>query len=153
VSTRFIGRYEHSLDGKGRLILPARFRLSFDSVAIVSKEKDRCLAIWTPDEFDKKAEKMAPLMDGNQQQRAEARAFWMGSAEVDIDKQGRLALPTYLREFAGMEEGASVLVHGAHNHIELWSPHLWEAHGSLGDAYLGGDLPPSGREEPPGEGA
>jgi MraZ protein len=136
VATRFVGRYEHSLDGKGRLILPARFRASFDALAVVSKFNERCLAIWTPEAFDRKADEMALLMDGTPEERARARAWSMGSAEVDLDRQGRVALPQYLREFAQLPDSSSVLVHGALNHIELWNPQLWEVHGAAGDASL-----------------
>ena len=136
MATRFVGRYEHSLDLKGRVILPARFRSSFDALAVVSKYNDRCLAIWTPDAFDRKADEMALLMDGTAEERARARAWSMGSAEVDMDRQGRVALPQYLREFAELPESSTVLVHGALTHIELWNPQLWEVHGAAGDASL-----------------
>lgn len=138
MATRFVGRYEHSLDGKGRLILPARFRGPFGDVAFVSKHNERCLAIWTPDAFADKADEMALLMDGTPEERARARAWSMGSAEVDLDRQGRVALPQYLREFADLPESSTVLVHGALTHIELWNPQLWEAHGAAGDASLVG---------------
>ena len=136
MATRFVGRYEHSLDGKGRVILPARFRSSFDALAVVSKYNERCLAIWTPDAFDRKADEMALLMDGTAEERAQARAWSMGSAEVDMDRQGRVALPQYLRDFAELPESSTVLVHGALTHIELWNPQLWEVHGAAGDASL-----------------
>jgi MraZ protein len=142
VATRFVGRYEHSLDGKGRVILPARFRASFETLALVSKYNERCLAIWTPEAFDKKADEMAELMDGTREERARARAWSMGSAEVDLDRQGRVAIPAYLREFAVLPEGGTVLVHGALNHIEVWNPEAWEIHGAAGDASLTGDADP-----------
>ena len=118
------------------MILPARFRSSFDALAVVSKFNERCLAIWTPEAFDRKAEDMALLMDGTPEERARARAWSMGSAEVDLDRQGRVALPQYLREFAELPENNTVLVHGALTHIELWNPQLWEVHGAAGDASL-----------------
>ena len=139
MATRFVGRYEHSLDTKGRLILPARFRSSFDSLAMVSKHNEQCLAIWTPEAFERKANEMAELMEGTPEQRATARAWSMGTTEVDLDRQGRVAIPSYLRDFAGLGEG-SVLVHGALTHIELWNPQLWEVHGAAGDASLTGHL-------------
>ena len=141
MATRFVGRYEHSLDGKGRVILPARFRSSFDTLALVSKYNERCLAIWTPEAFDRKAVEMAELMDGTPEERARARAFSSGSAEVDLDRQGRVALPQYLREFARLEEGSTVLVQGALTHIELWNPQVWETQEATGDAALGGESP------------
>ena len=138
MATRFVGRYEHSLDDKGRVILPARFRTSFDSLALISKFNERCLAIWTPEEFDKKAEEMAGLMDGTPEERQRARAWSMGSAEVDLDRQGRVAIPAYLRDFADLTEGSTVLVHGALTHLELWNPGIWQVQGEVGDASLTG---------------
>ena len=139
MATRFLGRYEHSLDGKGRVILPARFRGSFGTQALVSKYSERCLAIWTPEAFERKADEMELLLDGSPDDRARARAWSMGSAEVDLDRQGRVAIPAYLREFAGLSEGGTVLVHGALNHVELWNPSIWEVHGAAGDAALTGE--------------
>jgi MraZ protein len=138
VATVFVGRYEHSLDGKGRLILPARFRAQFAETAFVSKHNEQCLAIWTPEAFARKAEEMAELMDGGPRDRARARAWSMGTAEVDLDRQGRVALPQYLRDFADLPESTTVLVHGALTHIELWNPRLYEIHGATGDAELVG---------------
>jgi MraZ protein len=148
VATRFVGRYEHSLDGKGRIILPARFRTSFEALALVSKYNERCLAIWTPEAFDRKAEEMALLFDGTPDERARARAWSMGSAEVDLDRQGRVAIPAHLREFAGLSEGGTVLVHGALNHVELWNPGTWEAQGEVGDAALTGESVATPRAQP-----
>jgi MraZ protein len=137
VATKFVGRYEHSLDGKGRLILPHRFRADFDKSALVSKYSEGCLAVWTPVAFDAKVLEMAPLFDGSAQDRNRARAFSVGSAEVDVDGQGRIAVPQYLREFARLTEGSIVLVMGALTHVELWNPDAWAVHEAAGDAMLG----------------
>ena len=137
METKFVGRYEHSLDGKGRLILPHRFRVPFDQRALVSKYSEGCLAVWTPDAFEEKAREMAPLFDGSTEDRNRARAFSVGSAELDLDSQGRIALPQYLREFARLTEGSNVLVMGALTHVELWNPNAWAVHEAAGDAMLG----------------
>lgn len=135
----FVGRYEHSLDGKGRIILPARFRTTFDSLAFVSKHNERCLAIWTPDAFEAKAAEMAMKMTGSPQDRAEARAWAAGTNDVNLDGQGRVALPQHLRDFADLAEGATVLVQGAITHIELWNAGRWAVQEASGDASLGGE--------------
>jgi len=124
VAARFFGRYEHSLDAKGRVILPARFRGHFDAQAYLSQYLDRCLALWTPDEFEKQMADRETTQDLGRQQRNLARVWAAGSAEVEIDRQGRLPIPAYLREFAGLE--TAVLVNGALNRIELWRPDEWE---------------------------
>jgi MraZ protein len=134
VVARFVGRHEHSLDVKGRIILPARYRSSFDTLAYVSKNTERCLAIWAPDAFERKLDEMEALLDGSPSQRAMARAWASGSTEVELDRQGRVAIPGYLRDYARLED--AVLIHGAISHIELWNPEEWTISGVPGDAAL-----------------
>lgn len=134
MAMRFVGRYEHSLDVKGRIILPARFRASFDTLAFVSKHNERCLAVWTPEAFERKLDEMEELLDRTPHDRQMVRAWASGSAEVELDRQGRLQIPAYLREYARLE--SAVLVHGAITHVELWDPSEWEVRGSPGDEEL-----------------
>ena len=124
MAARFFGRYEHSLDVKGRVILPARFRANFAAQGYLSQYLDRCLALWTPDEFEKQMAEMESSQEQGRQARNFARIWAAGSTEVEIDRQGRLPIPAYLREFAGLD--AAVLVNGALNRVELWSPDEWE---------------------------
>ena len=124
MAARFFGRYEHSLDAKGRVILPARFRAHFDTQAYLSQYLEKCLALWTPDEFEKQMADMEAAQEQGRQARNFARVWAAGSTEVEIDRQGRFAIPSYLREFAGLE--TAVLVSGALNRIELWRPDEWE---------------------------
>jgi MraZ protein len=139
---RLVGSYEHSLDAKGRIILPAKFRGHFEgNLTLVSKHDERCLAIWTPDAFDKRAAVMERALDGGPEDRQRARSWAMGSAEVDLDPQGRLAIPQYLREFAHLEQGRTVMVNGALTHIELWDKDLWEIQGAIGDSQITGGPP------------
>lgn len=119
---RFFGRHEHSLDVKGRLILPSKFRPAFEHGGFLSKFNERCLALWTPEDF----EKQMTLMEANQQspaQRNLARLWASGSQEIEMDKQGRLAVPVHLREYARLS--TEVLVHGAIDRVELWDPQQW----------------------------
>jgi MraZ protein len=122
---RFFGRYEHSLDAKGRLILPAKYRPAFEPNGYLTQFNDRCLALWTPEDF----EKQMTIMEANQQQSSEqrqlARLWASGTQEVEVDKQGRMAIPVLLREYANLS--TEVLVIGAIDRIELWSPTEWEA--------------------------
>jgi MraZ protein len=124
LSARFFGRHEHSLDVKGRVILPARFRREFDSHAYLSQFHDRCLALWTPEEFERQMEEMESAQDDSRDERNAARYWAANSAEVELDKQGRLPIPNYLRDFARLE--GAVLVNGAINRVELWNPDEWE---------------------------
>jgi MraZ protein len=124
VAARFFGRFEHSLDIKGRLILPSRFRTLIGPQAFLSQYRDRCLALWTPEEFEKQMAEMEKLQEQGPMERNLARVMASGSTDVDIDRQGRLAIPAYLREFALLE--SAVLVVGALNRVELWNPTEWD---------------------------
>ena len=125
MASRFFGRFEHSVDAKGRIVLPARFRKEFDTQAYVSQYTDGCVALWTPEEFDLQLASMEERQAHSSQDRNMAR-IWAGtSAEVEIDRQGRLAVPVYLRTFARL--GSTVLVMGALQRVELWNPDVWEA--------------------------
>jgi MraZ protein len=138
VAARFFGRYEHSLDTKGRVILPARFRPHFDTQAYVSQYEDRCLAVWTPDEFEKQMADMEATQGLSRQERNLARIRAAGSAEVELDRQGRIAIPVPLREFAGLS--GAVLVTGALNRIELWNPEEWDQRVKPSEARLTEDI-------------
>jgi MraZ protein len=131
---RFFGKYEHTLDVKGRLILPAAFRRDLGPQAFLSQNNERCLALWTPDEFEKKLAQMEAAQDASRIQRNQARIWAAGSAEVEIDRQGRMAIPGHLREFAGLE--GDVLVHGAINRVELWNPTEWATRVAPSERWL-----------------
>lgn len=122
---RFFGRYEHSLDPKGRVILPAKFRAAFEHGGYLTQFRDRCLALWTPEDFDKQMAQMEAAAEEGRAERNLARLWAQGTQEVDVDKQGRIAIPQHLREFARLD--GDVLVNGAITRVELWSPAVWEA--------------------------
>ena len=122
---RFFGRYEHSLDEKGRLILPAKFRPHFEHGGFISQYLDGCLALWTAEEFEKQMVTMETNQELSREQRNLARLWASGTQEVEVDKRsGRMAIPQYLRTSAGLER--DVLVSGAINRVELWNPAAWE---------------------------
>lgn len=120
---RFFGRYEHSLDPKGRIILPVKFRVHFERGGFLTQFHDRCLALWTPDEFERQMEGMEQAQAQGREERNVARLWASGTQEVEVDKQGRFAIPPHLREFAGLEN--EVLVNGAIDRVELWRPQEW----------------------------
>lgn len=120
----FVGRYEHSLDTKGRVILPAKFRAEFERGGFLTANRERCLALWTFEEFDRQMAAMQDRAAAGKAQRNRARLWASSSQEVEIDRQGRMAIPAHLRQFASLEN--DVLVHGAIDRIELWNPQNWE---------------------------
>ncbi len=119
----FVGRYEHSLDSKGRVILPAKFRTDFERGGYLTEHREGCLALWTPGEFQRQMLAMQEQATGGRTQRNRARLWAASSHEVEVDRQGRMAIPAHLREFASLE--GEVLVHGAIDRVELWNPSGW----------------------------
>lgn len=120
---RFYGRHEHSLDPKGRVILPAKFRAPFASGAFLTQYRGRCLALWTPEEFEAQTQLMQAAQAGSRAERDLARVWAAGTEELDIDRQGRVAIAPHLREYARLVD--AVLVHGAMERVEFWNPEVW----------------------------
>jgi MraZ protein len=123
LEARFYGRYEHSLDGKGRLILPAKFRGPFDHGGFLTAQ-DGCLALWTPAQFDVQSEAWLNRSSLTKDDRNLMRLWSSTSHELEVDRQGRMPIPQQLREWAALE--GEVLVLGAINRVELWNPTAWE---------------------------
>ena len=120
----FVGRYEHTLDTKGRVILPAKFRASFERGGYLAEHREGCLALWTPGEFERQMAGMQARTAGGRTDRNRARLWAANAHEVEIDRQGRMAIPVRLRQFAVLD--SDVLVHGAIDRVELWSPAVWD---------------------------
>jgi MraZ protein len=121
----FFGEYQHSLDAKGRVILPAKFRERLEGGAYVTKLLDGCLAVYPPDVFTEVAAEMNEKAKRGPRQRNAARSFFAGTVDVAPDRQGRIPIPQHLRDFAGLER--DVVVNGAFNRIEIWDAERWRA--------------------------
>ena len=121
----FLGEYQHSLDVKGRIILPARFRESLAGGAVLTSEVDGCLAVWTPAEFEVRAAEMNEFRRRGRDGRDVARVFFAGAVDTVPDKQGRVPIPQHLREFAGLQR--DVVINGSFDHLEVWSAERWAA--------------------------
>lgn len=122
----FIGEYTHNIDEKGRLAVPKKFREDLTHGAVVTRGLDNCLFLYTSKEWEKLAEKLAGLPLAQANTRAFARLMLAGAMDVQIDKQGRIMLPEYLRTFSGMEK--EVVVAGLYNRLELWDKSAWQAY-------------------------
>ena len=122
----FLGEFHHSLDEKGRVILPSKFRDPLSRGAIISKG-DGCLFIYTLSEFEEVA-KLSP------QAREAARSFFAGASDATPDKQGRLTLPMPLRKYASLKKEVTVL--GVYSRIEIWDDNTWNEKSLSGDATL-----------------
>ncbi len=135
----FFGEFEHSVDTKGRVILPAKFRDAFLAGGFITKVLDGCLAVYTREEFATVAQEMQEKARRGGDERTLVRSLAAGTAEVVPDRQGRIALPANLRSFAEIER--DVVVTGAINRIELWDATRWRDINTRGEALLAGAQP------------
>jgi len=122
----FIGEYHHTLDDKGRLAIPIKFRASIAEGAVVTRGLDRSLFLYTRSEWEVLAAKLAALPFGQSDTRAFARLMLAGAMEVEIDKSGRVNVPEYLRTYAGLKK--DVVVVGLYNRMELWDEETWKTY-------------------------
>lgn len=122
----FIGEYNHNVDDKGRLAVPAKFRQELAKGAVVTKGLDNCLFLYSKDEWEKLAKKLALLPISQSNTRAFSRLMLAGAMDVVLDKQGRINLPDYLLKYAGL--GKKAVVAGLYNRLELWDEGRWESY-------------------------
>jgi len=123
-----IGEYEHSLDVKGRLIMPAKLREDIDEKFIITKGLDGCLFGFSLSEWTNFEEKLKSLPLTNKNARDFVRFFLSGAVECEIDKQGRFLVASNLREYASMEK--EVVIIGVGTRIEFWSKDKWNQYNS-----------------------
>jgi MraZ protein len=122
----FIGEYTATIDDKGRISIPAKFRGQLKSKIVVTRGLDNSLFLYTIEEWKKLAEKLASLPISTANTRAFSRLMLAGAMDCDIDKQGRVILPSYLKEFAKIHK--KLVFAGLYNRIEIWSEDLWQAY-------------------------
>ncbi len=120
----FIGEYQHTVDEKGRLAIPVKFRRQLVKGAVVTRGLDSCLFVYTREEWKKLAERLSALPFSQANSRAFARLMLAGAMDVDIDAQGRVVLPEYLRRYAGIAK--ETVVAGLYNRLEIWDTAAWE---------------------------
>ena len=121
-----IGEYTHSLDEKKRVAVPAKFRKEIGKTVVITHGLDNCLSLYPLETWKKIAEKVADLPIDRSDNRAFSRAILAGAAEVEFDKQGRIILPDYLRNFAGITK--DVIIIGLYNRLEIWDESKWNAY-------------------------
>lgn len=119
----FMGEYNHTVDAKGRLIVPSKFREQLGDEFVVTKGLDGCLFVYENTEWKILEEKLKALPLTNANARKITRFFLAGATLCEVDKQGRILLPAVLREFAGIEKDAVMV--GVGNRIEIWSKESW----------------------------
>jgi MraZ protein len=126
----FVGRYDRSLDAKGRVILPARLRGFFESSGYLAPHEDGCIALWTDAEFGLEADRQHAREAEGPASRHEVRQWFSHVSRVELDSQGRMAIPSDLRGHADLE--SDVLFVGVHDRVELWSRRRWDGRGNEG---------------------
>ncbi|MDE5891354.1 MAG: division/cell wall cluster transcriptional repressor MraZ [Acetatifactor sp.] len=120
----FMSEYNHTIDTKGRLIVPSKFRDQLGDEFVVTKGMDGCLFVYANEDWNAFEQKLTSLPLINKEARKFARFFLAGAAQVEVDKQGRILLPSNLRDFAGLEK--DVVLVGVGSRIEIWSKENWE---------------------------
>lgn len=120
----FMGEYSHTIDAKGRIIVPVKFRESLGDNFVVTKGLDNCLFVYTKEDWQKFEEKLRALPLTNKDARKFTRFFLAGAAEMEVDKQGRILIPSVLREFAALEK--DVVFVGVGSRIEIWNRAGWD---------------------------
>ena len=119
----FIGEFAHSVDEKGRLAVPAKFRPRFKEGAVVTRWLERSLAVFPKRRFAELQERVAKLPLSDRNARQFGRFLMSGAHDDEPDGQGRIVIPQHLREFAGVAGDAIVV--GANDHLEIWAPAKW----------------------------
>lgn len=120
----FLGEYRHNLDDKNRLAIPAKFRASFRTGAVITRGLDNCLFLFGKSEWQKLAQKISALPLSRSNARSFARMMLAGAMEISPDKLGRVLVPDYLKQFAGLEK--KIVIAGVSSRLEVWDESRWE---------------------------
>ncbi|WP_232698429.1 division/cell wall cluster transcriptional repressor MraZ [Brevibacillus daliensis] len=131
----FMGEYQHNIDDKNRLTIPAKFRDSLGLSFVVTRGLDRCLFVYPMDEWKALTEKLASLPFTKADARAFTRFFFSGAAECEWDKQGRVNIPPHLREHGRLSKECVVI--GVQNRVEIWSKSEWDAYSEAQEDSFG----------------
>lgn len=122
----FMGEYQHTIDAKGRLTMPAKFRDELGDKFVITKGLDHCLFAYSMEEWKVMTEKLKALSFTKADARAFARMFFSGATEGEMDKQNRVLIPNNLREHGGLSK--DVIVVGVSTRVEIWDKEKWQAY-------------------------
>ncbi|NMA95273.1 MAG: division/cell wall cluster transcriptional repressor MraZ [Clostridiales bacterium] len=127
----FIGEHQHTIDPKGRIIMPAKFRESLGESFVVTKGLDNCLFVYPSPEWKVLEEKLRTLPLTSKDARAFTRFFFAGACECQLDKQGRILIPANLREYAKLDR--EIVTIGVLSRAEIWAKEVWEGYNEQSD--------------------
>jgi len=122
----FIGEYNHSVDAKKRLALPSKFRKAIGRNIVVTRGLDKCLFVYPMETWEELAQKLGTMPIGEAGTRSFVRLMLAGATDVNSDAQGRILLPEYLKEYAGVKK--DVVVAGLFNRLEIWDEKKWSVY-------------------------
>jgi MraZ protein len=126
----FYGEYEHTIDNKGRLIIPSKFRESFKEYDItklyITRGLDKCLFVFTENEWKTQESKFKSISFTKSEARKFNRLYFSGASQLEFDRQGRILIPKYLKDFAGIKRDCMMI--GVSNRIEVWSKDIWQGY-------------------------
>ncbi len=128
----FLGEYQHSLDDKGRVVLPSKFREALEAGCVITKGQERCLFVFPQDRWEAEVARVMALPRTNRRNRNFARSFFAGASDQSLDKQGRIGVPPPLRDYAGLDKDVTVV--GVADRVELWDTAQWQQLSAEADA-------------------
>jgi len=132
----FLGEYQHSIDDKGRLVLPRKFRDELSGGCVITKGQERCLFVFSMDRWREEVGKVSRLPRTDRRARNYARSFFAAASDQPLDRQGRIQVPDGLRRYASLEKEATIV--GVADRIEIWSTEAWEGERAQADDYYAG---------------
>ncbi len=130
----FLGTYEHTLDAKGRLVMPRKFRAKLEDGCYVTPGQEGCLTVWTPDAFQKEYQRVTNLPSTDRDGRLYRRTFLGAGTEVTPDKQGRVPISEALRQWAQLDKEVTVLGQG--EVVEVWATEVWAGEKEVSGEYF-----------------
>ncbi len=122
----FIGEHFHSIDDKGRVSVPSKYRQNLSDGVVITRGLDKCLFAYPRDEWEKIARRLSQLPLSQKKSRAFTRLMLAGAWDSEIDSQGRVIIPEYLRQYAGLKK--HITLAGLYNRIEIWDEDNWQAY-------------------------
>lgn len=130
----FLGEHQHTLDTKGRLVLPSKYREGLTDGLVITKGQDRCLFVFPLSRWDDEVNRVNQLPHTDRRARNYSRAFFAGAEQQELDRQGRITVPPRLREYAGLDREVTVL--GVSDRIEIWDSTTWDEFRVEADEYF-----------------
>ncbi len=132
----FLGEHSHSLDAKGRVVMPSKFRAALADGCIITKGQERCLYVFALERWDAEAQRVLKLPRTDRRARNYARSFFASAIDQTLDKAGRCQIPEPLRVYAALEKDVTVV--GVADRVEIWDTTTWESVAQEADEYYAG---------------